>query len=57
MTRKLFLLVGVLVLTFWASSADAIGACNCNLCFPGSPLKCVYNGGVWTCQNYRSAFC
>ncbi|HEX6902004.1 MAG TPA: hypothetical protein VF789_19960 [Thermoanaerobaculia bacterium] len=57
MTRKLFLLVGVLGLTFWASAADAIGPCNCNLCFPGSQVKCVYNGSVWTCPNYRSAFC
>jgi hypothetical protein len=57
MTRKLLLLVGVLGLTFWASSADAIGTCNCNLCFPGSQVKCAYNGSVWTCPNYRSAFC
>jgi hypothetical protein len=51
MTRKLLLLIGVLALTGWASSADAIGPCNCNLCFAGSPVKCVYNGSVWICQN------
>ena len=57
MARKLLLLAGVLILTVWASSADAIGPCNCNLCFPGSPVKCLYNGSVWTCQAYRAAFC
>ena len=57
MTRKLLLLIGVLVLTVWASSADAIGPCNCNLCFPGSRVKCLYNGNVWTCPDYRVGFC
>jgi hypothetical protein len=57
MIRKLLLLAGVLILTAWASTADAIGPCNCTLCYPGSPVKCVFNGSVWTCHDYRAAFC
>jgi hypothetical protein len=59
MTRKLFLLAGLLMLTVWASSAPAhaLGNCTCTFCFPGSSGRCLVNGEIWTCTDYRLNYC
>jgi|GEM_PF-3641664 len=57
MTRKLLLLAGVLILTVWASSANALGNCTCTFCRPGSTANCLLDGGVISCTDYRIAYC
>jgi hypothetical protein len=57
MTRKLFLLAAALVVTIWASSADALGPCTCTFCFQGSTAHCTFEGDIMSCKDFRMAFC
>jgi hypothetical protein len=57
MKRKLLLLAGVLILTAWASAANALGTCSCTFCFPGSRAHCMVGTDIWACGDYRLNFC
>jgi len=56
MIRKLLFAAAALILTAWASTADAIGNCTCTSCRT-STANCTVGGEIYSCQDYYAEFC